>query len=248
MALVMTVGRTNFTKGDIAFAPYHVSASETNGIPIGYPVSIDGNGDFIKADQANALKADGYIYTGSRVDEFGAYNANPRTPRMPYGARESEPLGLLEEGVIYVTDDVGADVSLFRTVDSTITGTVATNGTTTVTGTGTAFDTELKVGDYIVIAGETVRQVKAIASATSLTVSVACSTTASGKAVTAKSQLNKPIYLGATSGTGAFTKLGLPYATLKPVTGDGLSQVVGKVLAKNIFKVNFNYDLAPASV
>lgn len=248
MALVMTVGKTNFTKGDVAYAPYHVSASETNGINVGYPVAIDANGDFIKADQATGVKADGFIYTGSRVDEFGAYDANPRTPRMPYGARESEPLGLLEEGIIYVTDDVGADVSLFRTVDSTITGTVATNGTTTVTGTGTAFDTELKVGDYIVIVGETVRQVKAIASATSLTVSVACSTTASGKAVTAKSQLNKPLYLGATSGTGAFTKLGIPYATLKPVTSDGLKQIVGKVLAKNIFKVDFNLDLETSTL
>lgn len=59
-------------------------------------------------------------------------------------------------------------------------GTVATNGTTTLTGTGTSFLTNYSVGDPILVFGETVRTIATIASDTSLTVSVAFSTTASG--------------------------------------------------------------------
>lgn len=59
-------------------------------------------------------------------------------------------------------------------------GSVATNGTTTLTGTGTSFLTKYAVGDPILVSGETVRTINAITSDTVLTVSVAFSTTASG--------------------------------------------------------------------
>lgn len=67
-----------------------------------------------------------------------------------------------------------------------VTGTVAaTNASATVTGTGTAFTTELKVGNSLVIA--TVPYgIVAIANTTSLTIaSVYAGTTASGLTVTA---------------------------------------------------------------
>jgi len=57
-------------------------------------------------------------------------------------------------------------------------GTVATTGTTTLTGTGTFF-TDYNVGDKITVSGETVRTIDAIASDTSLTVTVAFTNTAS---------------------------------------------------------------------
>ena len=57
-------------------------------------------------------------------------------------------------------------------------GTVATTGTTTLTGTSTYF-TDYKSGDTIVVGGETVRTIDTIASDTSLTVTAAFSNTAS---------------------------------------------------------------------
>jgi hypothetical protein len=59
-------------------------------------------------------------------------------------------------------------------------GTVRTNGTTTLTGTGTKFSTMLRVGETISVAGEGARAIEAIASDTSLTVSAPFSTSASG--------------------------------------------------------------------
>lgn len=65
-------------------------------------------------------------------------------------------------------------------LDTALTGTVSvTAGQTAVTGTGTAFTTELAVGDAIKIGNE-VRTVSAIGSATSLTLSAAHAAGASG--------------------------------------------------------------------
>ena len=58
-----------------------------------------------------------------------------------------------------------------------ITGSIDPAASTTVPGSGTAFLTEISVGDEIVVSGET-RTVTAIASNTSLTVSVAFSNNA----------------------------------------------------------------------
>lgn len=62
-------------------------------------------------------------------------------------------------------------------------GTVATTGTTTLTGTNTFF-TDYAVGDKITVSGETVRTIATIVSDTSLTVTVAFSNTASSKTFT----------------------------------------------------------------
>ncbi|MDQ4068784.1 MAG: hypothetical protein M3203_04820 [Actinomycetota bacterium] len=59
-------------------------------------------------------------------------------------------------------------------------GTVATKGTTALTGTGTRFLTTFKAGDSVQVSGETPRTISAIASDTSLTVSTAFATTANG--------------------------------------------------------------------
>lgn len=62
-------------------------------------------------------------------------------------------------------------------------GTVATTGTTTLTGTSTHF-TDYNTGDTILVSGETVRIIDTITSDTVLTVTVAFSNTASGKTFT----------------------------------------------------------------
>lgn len=65
-------------------------------------------------------------------------------------------------------------------------GTVATSGTTTLTGTSTNF-TDYRAGDKILVDGETTRTIDAIASDTSLTVTSAFSNTASSKTFTHQS-------------------------------------------------------------
>lgn len=62
-------------------------------------------------------------------------------------------------------------------------GTVATTGTTTLTGTSTYFE-DYRVGDKITVDGETVRTIATITSDTILTVTVAFSNTASSKTFT----------------------------------------------------------------
>lgn len=59
-------------------------------------------------------------------------------------------------------------------------GTVATTGTTTLTGTSTFF-TDYQVGDKLTVSGETERTIDTITSDTVLTVTVAFANTASGK-------------------------------------------------------------------
>ena len=60
-------------------------------------------------------------------------------------------------------------------------GLVTTNGTITLTGVGTYFTHDMNIGDLINVTGETVRTIASITSDTSLTATVAFSTTGSGK-------------------------------------------------------------------
>lgn len=68
--------------------------------------------------------------------------------------------------------DVAGSARFTGTATSVLTGTIDPAASTTVTGVGTQFTTELVVGDRITVTGET-RTVTAIASATSLTVDTA---------------------------------------------------------------------------
>lgn len=122
------------------------------------------------------------------------------------------PYGQLE---YQIWDDRGASVTGPTTVSengpASLTGTLSkTNGSTTVTGSGTAFTTELAVGDVIKIphgsadsAGD-IRKITAIASATSLTVDAACTATASGLTVFAR-RFNVQIFSVALPAFGAYT-------------------------------------------
>tara|TARA_R110002167_G_scaffold34112_2_gene109024 strand:- start:1683 stop:2201 length:519 start_codon:yes stop_codon:yes gene_type:complete len=71
----------------------------------------------------------------------------------------------------------GLYMKLTRGTLFTLTGSIDPTASTTVTGSGTAFLSELSIGDEIVVSSET-RIVSAIASDTSLTVSIATTNTA----------------------------------------------------------------------
>jgi len=74
-------------------------------------------------------------------------------------------------------DQFGLFIKLTKGATFTLTGSINPTASTTVTGSGTKFLTELSIGDEIVVSSET-RIVSAIASDTSLTVSIATTDTA----------------------------------------------------------------------
>lgn len=92
-------------------------------------------------------------------------------------------------------------MALWGSRDSfSITGTVAfVNASATVTGTSTAFDTELEVGDVIITSGGSKFKVTGIASNTSITISPAWATTnASSQTITGQ---DAPKFLAAEGAT-----------------------------------------------
>ena len=72
------------------------------------------------------------------------------------------------------SDEFGMYIKLTKTTTVTLTGSIDPAASTTVPGSGTAFLSEVSIGDELVVSGET-RIVTAIASDTSLTVSLAFS-------------------------------------------------------------------------
>lgn len=97
-----------------------------------------------------------------------------------------------------VVNNAGANVET-----SALTGTVtATNGSTTINGSGTLFTTQLNVGDLIKISSQT-HKIAAIASATSLTITVAHSGAHSGVTYTKILPTGTVLSLSANGGTGS---------------------------------------------
>ena len=100
---------------------------------------------------------------------------------------------------------------------STGTGTVTTDGSITLTGTSTSF-TDYQAGDFIKLYGETQRTIATIVSDTSLTVSVAFSTSSSGLSYSVMNSglvdgvLPKPLY------QAILLMVGQLYAQREPVT------------------------------
>lgn len=78
--------------------------------------------------------------------------------------------------------DVAGSGRITGTATSVLTGSIDATASTTVTGVGTLFTTELVIGDRITVSGES-RTVTAIASATSLTVDTAFTDTANDTSV-----------------------------------------------------------------
>jgi len=72
------------------------------------------------------------------------------------------------------TNQFGLFIKLTKAASFVLTGSIDPAASVTVTGSGTAFLSEISIGDEIVVSGET-RIVTAIASNTSLTVSIAFS-------------------------------------------------------------------------
>jgi hypothetical protein len=104
---------------------------------------------------------------------------------------------------------------LMRASRSTRTGTATIAATTAVTGAGTAFATELRIGDEISINGE-VRNVIAIASATALTVDRAFTTSIAGAAIQLIDAFLVPTTDFAVSNVGGFCRFTITAAAKAP--------------------------------
>lgn len=103
------------------------------------------------------------------VDRSGVYSGGANTQRIWVGGFEAG-VGSESVGGISYTDDEGATWSRLHVL-SAATGTASvTNGLASVTGSGTAFDTEFAVGDWVRFASDTRSyRISAIGGATSLT-------------------------------------------------------------------------------
>jgi len=103
------------------------------------------------------------------VDRSGAYSGGPSTQRIWVGGFEAG-VGSESVGGISYTDDEGATWNRLHVL-SAATGTASvTNGLATVSGSGTSFDTEFAVGDWIRFAADTRSyRISVIGGATSLT-------------------------------------------------------------------------------
>jgi len=124
---------------------------------------------------AEATTGSGTAGTGTSIKNDDVYINTASFNVGPWAARYSGALG----NSLRVSVCPSANA-----YSNTLTGTYSvTAGSTTVTGTGTAANTQLQVGDFIVLSGRSTK-VTAIANATSLTIESAHLTGASGATAT----------------------------------------------------------------
>jgi len=231
----------------------------TTGLALGRLVGLKSDGEtgadgyagkttttLIYADASTSVKAAGFVWRTSPpiqdktvIDQINSSDEN----YYPVGysttalEREETPLVLIQRGVV-VLRDTARDYH-FNTVKEVITGTVEVAGGAlgTVAGTGTAFTTELRVGDLISVDGN-IKEVLAIASDTSLTVTTDFSgAVAASTVIYIESDLRRQVFLGE---DGLFT-------VKAPVSG-AFQQVVGYVVNGNDILVNLELDITGETV
>lgn len=183
------------------------------------------------ASSTGLLPAQGIVYTTSapKVDRTVAdFFTDVDNNFYPYGDRETEGLLPIHNAEMVVRDS--SRERFFNTVQKPLTGKVSVVGAgTAVAGTGTAFTTELRVGDYIIVGGVE-KQVASITSDTALDVTEAFTGAVALAVGYIGSDLFKYIYL---STNGGITKL-------VPTTVGTLKQKIGFVINGNNIKIDLD--------
>ena len=143
---------------------------------------LDANGAIFKPMAGSTERSVKSLKGIGRIDVITAGSGYVPGDEIVFGAN---PLGTYGEGAAAVVGQVTSTGGVKRIYmqQSRVTGTAnIQTSNVTIVGTGTKFDTELSIGDRIIINNET-RIVNTIVSATSINVNVAFSTTSTGRRV-----------------------------------------------------------------
>lgn len=238
------VSQSDTNEGRAYQNAYYLDDSATDGrIAIGKLFGLKSDGStkgynatvattMIEADASSGVKAVGMVYRESAPDQnlrADRVKFNPDPYYYVYGDREAQELVPLKNGGVAVIDSERE--FHFNTVKEVMTGTVEVVGGAlgTVAGTGTAFTTEFRIGDYVNIDGEK-REVLTIADDATMTVTA--DFTGAKPALTAvyvDSDLERPLWVG---DSGLFRKS-------TPQTGEW-KQLVGYVENGNDIRVEIS--------
>ncbi len=178
----------------------------------------------IKADATDMTKeAVGVVVTSSTKDKYAGRDITTNAIMFPVGvAQENGCVPPVREVILSIIDDANPRTAIFNTKTVALTGTVAIAGTTALVGTGTAFTTELVVGDLVMVEGE-IREVKTITDNTNIVVTVAFTGTASGKKGYQWCDYGRKVYLDT---LGKWTKI-------EPVASGEFKQELGFISSGN---------------
>ena len=218
-------GATDF--GRLSAPAGYVSETYTTGLAEGTPFAYGTDGTIIKADQAIGLPAIGVLVRTDSKDIRDAYVDNPVSYAMPRSKG-----GAINDEEKLAVFTIYESTLRFRAKDETVATTATgTSGATALTVAGVDLTSTLKVGDYIEVQQATKTttktQISAISFATNTTITTKdnLADTYTAGVVVAKCMKGKPVYLGDNSGSTKFSKLGIPYTTLQPVTGEWYQEV-----------------------
>jgi len=173
---------------------------------------LDANGAIFQPMTGSAERSVKSLKGIGRIDIVTAGSGYVPGDEVVFGAN---PLGTYGEGAAAVVGEVTSTGGVKRIYmqPSRITGTANIQASNvTIVGTGTKFNTELAIGDRIIVNNET-RIVNAIASATSVNVNVAFTTTSTGRRVGAYER--HPV------GGINYTQNNFPTVTISSTTGTG---------------------------
>lgn len=176
----------------VGYAPLYSLSTGANNVAVGYQAGLNsttaGNNVFIGFEAGHDITTEsGNIFIGYQAgadatgsDQLYIENSNSASPLI-YGDFTNDYVninGRLGVGTSPLLKlDVAGSGRFTGAATSVLTGSIDATASTTVTGVGTLFTTELVVGDRITVSGES-RTVTSIASDTSLTVDTAFTDTA----------------------------------------------------------------------
>ena len=176
----------------LGYAPLYSLSTGSNNVAVGYQAGLNsssaGNNVFLGYEAGHDITTEsGNIFIGYQAgadatgsDQLYIENTNSASPLI-FGDFANDYVninGRLGVGTSPLLKlDVAGSGRFTGAATSVLTGSIDATASTTVTGVGTLFSTELVVGDRITVSGES-RTVTAIASDTSLTVDTAFTDTA----------------------------------------------------------------------
>ena len=173
-----------------------------------YTLKIDKLTDYFYVDDGQrevpvnmTLNAEGFLTKDYGVDDFSSAFADPILWLKNFKRKSGTQFMLMSSGTkVYFWDFTKNKPYPLPASQANLTGTVSvTQGSTTVTGSGTTFTTELAIGDIIVINGEYF-EVSNVNNNTNITVDTAC-VQASASGLTAKKNTTKTFTAGGLFGS-----------------------------------------------